>query len=90
MKTVRNRLFLISFSELYIGLKTATEKAKMQEKMLFEIETLRKELSRCKEEKLANTFVIKTLQKELSSCKEELLQCKTKHSPAMKPVVQLG
>ena len=33
---------------------------------------------------------IETLQKELSSCKEELLQYKTKHSPTMKPVVQLG
>ena len=44
------------FSELYIGLKTATKKDKMQEKMLFEIGTLRKELSRCEEEKLANTL----------------------------------
>ena len=58
--------------------------------MLSEIETLRKELSRCKEEKIATTLAIKTLQKELSSCKEELVQYETKHSHAMKPVVQLG
>ena len=38
----------------------------------------------------AKSREIETLQKELSSCKEELVQYKTKHSHAMKPVVQLG
>ena len=33
---------------------------------------------------------IETLRKKLSSCEEEILQYKTKHSPAMKPIVQLG
>ena len=33
---------------------------------------------------------IETLREELSSCKKELLQYKTKHSHAKKPLVQLG
>ena len=33
---------------------------------------------------------IETLRKKLSSCEEELLQYKTKHSHAIKPVVQSG
>ena len=38
----------------------------------------------------AKTFEIETLQKELSSCKDKLLQYKTKHSYAMKPLAQSG
>ena len=38
----------------------------------------------------AKTVEIENLRKELSSYKEELLKYKTKHSHAMKPVVQLG
>ena len=38
----------------------------------------------------AKTLEVETLRKKLSSCEEELLQYKTKHSHAMKPLVQLG
>ena len=38
----------------------------------------------------AKTLEVETLQKKLSSCEEELLHYKTKHSPTMKPLVQLG
>ena len=82
--------------------KTEMQNKMLRAKTL-EVETLQKKLSSCEEELLkyetkeeattksemkekmlsAQTHQIETLQKEL-------LQYKTKHSPAMKSVVQLG
>ena len=74
MKIVRNRLFLITYHFQNY----------IGLKAVAEKAEMQEKMSSAK------TLEVETLRKKLSSHEVEILQHKTKHSPAINPLVELG